>query len=284
LGNTRGNKHSRKHLWLDPDTDPRYWDFTWQDMTTYDLPAGFHYIHWLTREKVNFIGHSQGATIMIAALAEHIEDITQLMGKVIALGPVIYMNNPETKLFKLIASYELASLLQLLEVYEFFEANSITNPTTAYICSLVPGVCGDLISVMSDSNVEIINHERLQVWTGHYPSGTSVKNLMHYQQMLSEVENIMRKYDYGEEINMKMYGQKTPVEYDLSSIEETFYLYAGLQDRMASILDTRNAIKKFPKDKVTVREIEAGHLSFLLGKDITYMMEIIDILNDRPLL
>lgn len=27
LGNTRGNIHSRKHMWLDPDKDSRFWEF-----------------------------------------------------------------------------------------------------------------------------------------------------------------------------------------------------------------------------------------------------------------
>lgn len=27
LGNTRGNLHSRKHLWLNPNRDSRFWEF-----------------------------------------------------------------------------------------------------------------------------------------------------------------------------------------------------------------------------------------------------------------
>ena len=280
LGNTRGNKHSRSHLWKNPDISPEYWDFTWQDMALYDLPAAFQYIHAVTLDKVNYIGHSQGGTIMIAALAEQVEDVKRYLDRFIALGPVIYLSNPETALFKLIGSIELAGLLKLFQINEFFEANSITNPTTSYICSIIPSICKDLISFVSDDNSELINKERLHVWTGHYPSGTSVKNLIHYQQMLSYKEIELMKFDYGNnDMNELIYGQEKPPVYDLTSIEERIYLYAGLEDKMSPIKYMRIVAGKF--QNVVYQEINAGHLSFLLGKDLAYIYEIVEILKNN---
>ena len=37
-GNSRGNTWSRAHTTLDA-SDPRFWDFSWDDMAAYDLPA-----------------------------------------------------------------------------------------------------------------------------------------------------------------------------------------------------------------------------------------------------
>ena len=63
LGNFRGNKHSLGHVSLDKDSPnyeevSRYWEFSFHEMGTVDIPAAFEYIHHLTQRKINFIGHS----------------------------------------------------------------------------------------------------------------------------------------------------------------------------------------------------------------------------------
>ena len=45
LGNSRGNTYSRAHTTYDPDKDEKkFWNFSWYDMGTYDLPAVFEMI------------------------------------------------------------------------------------------------------------------------------------------------------------------------------------------------------------------------------------------------
>ena len=40
LGNSRGNTYSRAHIEYDPDkNEKKFWDFSWFEMGTYDLPA-----------------------------------------------------------------------------------------------------------------------------------------------------------------------------------------------------------------------------------------------------
>ena len=43
LGNNRGNKHGRNHLNISVN-DKAFWDFTFEDMAIYDIPAAFAYI------------------------------------------------------------------------------------------------------------------------------------------------------------------------------------------------------------------------------------------------
>ena len=64
LGNSRGNSFSRKHVQWNLDMDSEaYWNFDWQEMGQYDLPAVFDYIAEVTgEEKIAYIGHSQGTT------------------------------------------------------------------------------------------------------------------------------------------------------------------------------------------------------------------------------
>lgn len=54
FGNVRGNYYSRKHSTLDP-SDPLFWEFTWEDMANYDLPAAFEYIGKLIFEGMRLL-------------------------------------------------------------------------------------------------------------------------------------------------------------------------------------------------------------------------------------
>lgn len=66
LGNSRGNVYSN------PVLNPKikeFWNFTFEQMAKYDLPAAFDYINNVTGKKIHYIGHSQGTMIMFAALS-----------------------------------------------------------------------------------------------------------------------------------------------------------------------------------------------------------------------
>jgi pimeloyl-ACP methyl ester carboxylesterase len=59
LGNSRGNKYSRRHKTLDPDTDKDFWQFSWEQMGLYDLPAAIDFVRNMTKvDKVAYFGHS----------------------------------------------------------------------------------------------------------------------------------------------------------------------------------------------------------------------------------
>lgn len=64
LGNSRGNTYSCEHVSLKPfKNEKKFWDFDWQEMGMYDIPASLDYITELTNyPKVAYIGHSQGTT------------------------------------------------------------------------------------------------------------------------------------------------------------------------------------------------------------------------------
>ena len=44
LGNYRGNTYSRAHISLNADVDAAFWEFTWDEMAKYDLPAELNYV------------------------------------------------------------------------------------------------------------------------------------------------------------------------------------------------------------------------------------------------
>merc|ERR1712123_243854 len=64
LGNYRGNTYSRNHTFLNPDQQREgFWDFTWDEMGHYDLPAMVERVLELTGEsELFYAGHSMGTT------------------------------------------------------------------------------------------------------------------------------------------------------------------------------------------------------------------------------
>lgn len=49
LGNNRGNEHSRRHIKYHPDKNNKeFYNFDFQDLGDYDLPAQIDYVRYAT--------------------------------------------------------------------------------------------------------------------------------------------------------------------------------------------------------------------------------------------
>lgn len=105
LGNARGNTYSRSHVSMNHE-NAAFWDFSWDEMAKYDLPAMIDYVYDLkaeeqgvneTQKNLLYVGHSMGTTMMFALLASKPEfnDKIQAM---FALAPVAYMTNVKSPL------------------------------------------------------------------------------------------------------------------------------------------------------------------------------------------
>ena len=103
LGNNRGNKYSRKHQTLDPDTDSKqFFDFSFEDLGKYDLPAQVDYVIKETgRPKISYIGHSQGTAQMFAALADNEEFYAKRINFFGALAPIARIKNIQQSVLKI---------------------------------------------------------------------------------------------------------------------------------------------------------------------------------------
>jgi hypothetical protein len=92
LPNSRGNMFSSEHI--NPDYDPsglrsKYWNFTWNEMAQYDLPAIVEYIKSRTSyEKISWIGHSQGTFQFYLSYALRPDYMNQNFEKFVSIGTV----------------------------------------------------------------------------------------------------------------------------------------------------------------------------------------------------
>uniref|UniRef100_A0A0N4UNH8 Abhydro_lipase domain-containing protein n=1 Tax=Dracunculus medinensis TaxID=318479 RepID=A0A0N4UNH8_DRAME len=87
IGNFRGNIYSRSHTNL-TIKDEKYWQFSWDEMAKYDLPAMIDMVlHITKRSCIYYIGHSQGTLTMFAMLSQN-PVYSQKIRKIFALAPV----------------------------------------------------------------------------------------------------------------------------------------------------------------------------------------------------
>ena len=91
LGNSRGNKYSRSHIALNPESE-EFWNFSWEEAGKHDLPALTDFI--LSRSEHNklaFIGHSIGATQAFYAITTNNDYYRNKWGLFVALSPPLSM-------------------------------------------------------------------------------------------------------------------------------------------------------------------------------------------------
>lgn len=121
MNNTRGNRYSRNHVFLDADLDKKeFWDYSFEDMGKYDQPALFNYVLGKTGVKtVTYIGHSQGTSQMFCALSENLEFFKERLNLFIALAPVVRVDSCSSGLIRKLKDNEnFEKMLVKFEVYE----------------------------------------------------------------------------------------------------------------------------------------------------------------------
>jgi len=80
---------------LSPD-DEAFWDFSFDEMSNFDLTSMVDYALKTTNEKqLIYIGHSQGTMIQFAQLSKN-QDLASKIKLFVALGPVATVGHTET--------------------------------------------------------------------------------------------------------------------------------------------------------------------------------------------
>ncbi|KJH48958.1 hydrolase, alpha/beta domain protein, partial [Dictyocaulus viviparus] len=271
IGNSRGTPPSQKHISYGPN-DRRFWNFTWQDMASYDLTSSINYVLEKTGEaSLYYVGHSQGTEIMFAKLAED-QRFASKIRQFHALAPVATVSHIGG-LFR-IFGHRLTFLVELL--LRRTPNSPLTLPkflqkTISYFCSLpiAQGVCTLDIGIF-DGKETMMNTTRIGVYLCHTPAATSAKNLLHWVQIVNSRK--CEKFDYGREGNIREYGKERPPTYDFRKITVPTYLYWSKDDILADTEDIRETI--LTSMNATIRSSyelpHYTHLDFVFGINATH--------------
>ncbi|KAI3909145.1 hypothetical protein MKW98_012882 [Papaver atlanticum] len=269
VGNTRGTRYSRGHTKLNAIL-PQFWDYSWDEMAQYDLPAYINFVYKQTKKKINYIGHSQGTIMALASFSLGRESSSEIVSKLKAaalLSPVAYLSNMLNEMSRVVAktfATEFASSNPMAEV------NTADERTAAYlggICKSVLGMnCFDMVSSFTGKNC-CLNATSFDKFIANSPQSTSAKNSMHLAQTSNSGK--FTKYDYGIG-NMLKYGQATPPSYPLTDIPKDLPIFIsyGVNDALADPQDVEHLLSDMdhPKNKLEVQKIENyGHLDFIIA-------------------
>ncbi|CAH2255159.1 jg7246 [Pararge aegeria aegeria] len=249
LGNSRGNRYSRLHKHLNPDTDPAFWQFSFHEMGYYDLPAIIDTILNETgADNLTAIGHSQGTT-MFFVLGSEKKEYNSKVNVLVALAPMAFVHNAPAPASILI---QLSPLLSQLDredgSSEVFGDNSTastlihtfcTTPITGYLGC----VYGIIFPLLGYDPAEL-DPNFFFVAAAHYPSGGSYLSILHYLQV--GYRKAFAPYHYGSDVNMKVYNSSDPPEYQLDQVTMRVALLSARNDRLSSIPDVLHLRRQLP--------------------------------------
>ncbi|GFS23307.1 lipase [Elysia marginata] len=283
LGNNRGNSYSKRHTTLDPD-EKEFWEFSWDEMAKYDLPAEINYILDITNNtQLYYVGYSQGTAIAFAKFSED-QQLAKKVKHFIALAPVAHVGHITSGLRLLVPfSNHITTFLDLFHGGAVDASPTIIKTLSSFVCTgFGEDLCmHGLTFLMGDMNGHSINKSKVDVYNAQCISSTSAKVLMHWAQAIKS--NRFQHFDHGIKGNFWRYGQRNPPLYYPSNITVPVALFTGGNDALADPTDVSWLLTQI---NVT-HHVDIpwyNHLALILGydaKDLMYPF-LIPIITGRP--
>lgn len=272
FGNVRGSKFSLKHQSLEWN-DPHYWDFSFHEMGTYDVPVMIDYMMDKTKAKnLFYIGHSQGGSsglVMLSSFREFNDHILQAH----LLGPASFMGNSPN-----VANYSgnfvpiALEYFKRFHLYDLLVNNKMYHDWIGWAIERYSGCpqnemfCKLMYSIIMGKNKNGDECDwRIFKYHHKFLSTTmSMKQLLHYAQLFET--DSFRQYDYDSDVNRKIYKSPTPPDYNLKNIKTSVYLYAGAQDAVVGIEDVEHLKHELPNVKKYKRLSNYNHGDLVYGR------------------
>ncbi|KAE9351871.1 hypothetical protein PR003_g4676 [Phytophthora rubi] len=162
LGNNRGNTYSDRHIKYTTEDDA-FWDFSWEDMGRFDLPAMLnHALEVSGRDTLALVGHSEGTTQAFVAFSEN-QTLAQSVSYFAALAPVAWLGHTKAKALKFVARIYLDKIFDVLGQVEFLSQNEVLQEIIgASACTLNPQLCETALALVSGDS-ENWNSSRVAV-------------------------------------------------------------------------------------------------------------------------
>lgn len=275
LGNARGNKHTYDHISLNANTS-RFWEFSWEEIGYYDLPAMIdHALNITAQKSLYYIGYSQGTTtyfVMTSMRPEYNRKVNLMF----ALAPEVFMSNA-TSLFLKIFSPAAKYVPSLFWNWNIYTPDFISK-ISPVICLVSPLSCENFfITVMGPNNV---SDALWPIVLGHTPTGSSMLQFLHYGQLAASRR--FCRYDFGRSKNIVKYGKETPPSYNLGNVITPVILFYSNRDVFSNMRDVELLINRLPNIKRAYYVKDFTHVDYMyadLSKASIYMNIVKSIRN-----
>ncbi|CAH0716451.1 unnamed protein product, partial [Brenthis ino] len=264
LANARGNYYSRGHISKRMDSLD-YWQFSFQEIGQYDLPAVVDYIIALknSTDKITFIGHSMGATAFLAMLSS-LPNYNNNFRMAVFLAPLVYMTNTKGpfKIITTMAKHPPKHLLRLLGEGEFVPGRKIPNWIANKYCKGLDIYCQNPLLFLSSSIPEenLWDKSLMARVLYHIPAGGSTNTVLHFAQMAKSGK--FHKYDNEND------------EFSLRHVKVPIVMFSSSGDLLATIPDVLRLYFSItnPIDNYVIREKQFTHIDFLVNSDVNTLV------------
>ncbi|CAK1584109.1 unnamed protein product [Parnassius mnemosyne] len=242
VGNVRGTYYGRRNVHLDPDTDAQFWNFTTHEMGKLDVPAIIDYmLNETGSSKLNYIGFSQGGRIFFIMCSETSGYCDKIMIS-INLAPAARLKyTSSVPVLLLIPSYVLTEpFLNSPSESEVYQKGGLIQKAASLLCKDIISagtVCRTVLASLDSYDPGSILTQTIRVLFGHFPAGTSIRNLAFYGQNV--IGGRFQKYDYGPNKNLELYGTVQPPLYNLNRTNIPVVLMYGENDVLVDSKDVQ---------------------------------------------
>ncbi|CAL1393620.1 unnamed protein product [Linum trigynum] len=265
----RGTTSSRGHVSYAPD-DRAYWDWSWDELAAQDLPATVDYIYDQTKQKLHFVGHSQGNLLALAAVSRG--HLVNKLSSATLLCPVAYMHHMSSLLMRGSINLFFAEGFYWLKIKEFDPNGGPAQKFLEKMCKLPFVDCSNLMTALTGKNC-CLKPSAMDSFLKYEPQPTSTKNLLHLSQMVRRGTITMYDYD-NEGQNVKRYGQPSPPVYDMTRIPKDLPLFLtyGGTDGITSDKDVQillGSLKDHMGDKLVTQFIDNyAHADYVMADNV----------------
>ena len=280
LSNSRGNKYCKSHEKYNSQ-NYEFWQFSFNEMGLYDIPAVIKYIKEKNKsnEKIIYFGHSQGTTSMFSGLIQKYDFYKENIKLFVALAPIARLNHLDSTLLSILSKISMHKLLNQIELLEICPNSEGTQKVLNFMDKYANGLTNFVLGLISDEDSKQCNDKNaMSVYLNHYPCGCSLKCLIHFIQIIDNKKFVF--FDYQKEANFHIYYQITPPEYDFSKIKDLpIILIGGENDKLSTREDIKWLVNELNENVIYAKIVEnMGHLSFLIGKDFTWFNDVLKII------
>jgi len=274
MGNYRGNTYSRNHTFFNPDDgNGGFWDFTWDEMAHYDLPAMIEKALKETgKEELQYVGHSMGTTGFMA-MAHYRSDIMDKIRLANFLSPIAYVGHMESPIAWIAGLGDLVyGILSWFGIGEFLPSNLLMDCLASLFCheGVTQGLCTNILFVLCGFDSAQMNQTLLETIIHHTPAGASTATILQYAQEVTS--NGFHGYDWRDDkLNFQHHGGPPPT-YNLHDVTAPLAVYYGQNDWLANEQDVLMTVSQLPNIVSGMLHMVEfplwNHLDFLWAKDV----------------
>ncbi|RZC36120.1 lipase member K-like [Asbolus verrucosus] len=237
ISNSRGTKYSSKHIKYTV-YDRQYWDFSFHEIGIYEIPAIIDFIALKTEQRgqIIYIGHSMGTTLSYVYASLRPEHAAINVKSIISLAPLAYMEHAGFFILRALLPFRdvFKSVLESIGLYGIGPNTQAELDLLHNFCSNSPSIlaCSVFHFIFTGISQEEELVETFPVAFSNYPSGISLKTVIHYAQLM-QMTHRFQSFDYGVNINSNMCNCSGPIEYPLSNIKVPVHLFYGKKDALS---------------------------------------------------